>query len=184
MLIDLCRAEGADYRPRFESLLAAIAAGDDRLRQNYASIPLDQFRAFSLWLEDDEIVAFSGLQHRPERWGEKSARILSRYYIVPAWRHRYSLFQPDGIFGRRMFAHQLAVARELGLAHVFLSRDSHPRAFAEFVAVLREDEPALELLPGRYRVCGPGNFDAACVQYVARLRLAPGEELALPAVTA
>lgn len=56
------------------------------LYENYLNIDLVKFDCFIVMIDQDEIISFGGVEHRPDRWGEDISRVLTRFWIKPTHR--------------------------------------------------------------------------------------------------
>lgn len=106
-------------------LLDNIAKSDDKLKANYTlkQLKLDQMLCFCLLLDDNKIVAFSGLQ----RWKDKTARVNSRCYITPEYR-QYSIRGQRVRYPWKYLApYQIKVAEQIGYKKLFWSTELYRR---------------------------------------------------------
>lgn len=176
MIIDFCTEIDQERSHLIEPLLSEIELGGDRLKDNYKKIQWSQFLSFTgvLDAQQSSVIAFSGLQKNVQRWGEGTARILSRYYIKKTERNRLTIFGGDNLLGFQMFEYQLSVAKAQGLDSVFISRDTHWKSFKRFIDLLNERfQVEFQLSPEKKNICGPVSQDPSCFQYVAYLSLNP-----------
>jgi len=83
-IVDFC----TDYDSViWEKTLENIVNGDDELKNNYINLTPRDFVCWPVLIDNNEIVCFSGLQINYSRWSDKFARINSRFYISPKYRH-------------------------------------------------------------------------------------------------
>lgn len=144
---------------------------NDRLIKNYKEIDLTQFICFNVLMYKNNIVAFSGLQYRPDRWNSKIARCMSRFYINPEFRHKKGLFN-DFLFSEVLIPEQIFQAINHELDMIFISRESGRKSFAEYIKYLNTKNLYFEFEKERYNVCGCMNqIPKSCIQYVASLNL-------------
>lgn len=166
-VIDMCNDRSYDLL--WANEIENIQHSNDNLKGNYTSIKFNEFESFTMLVQDNEVVAFSGLQFSPERWGSNTARVLSRFYIAPKYRHGLSLLTND-LYTRYMLPVQLDAARRLGVSSVFISRETGFHSFGKYVSYINETltDTAFVVLNGRYDVCGIENpVPDSCKQYIA-----------------
>jgi hypothetical protein len=169
-IIDFCK----DYNDSlWRQTLDIIVNSNDRLRDNYISLTPDDFVCWPVLVDNNEIVCFSGLQVNRERWGDQFARINSRFFISPKYRHQnpgkltdYKKF----LNTRHLLPMQIHKAKELGLAGIFMSREGdHKRVFKKYVNLANQNTGYyFEILAHRYNVCGHQNpTSESCKQWIA-----------------
>jgi len=166
-VVDLCVEK--DYNALWTDTVEQIRVSNDELKDNYLSIDFNLFKSFTAVISNEKIVAFSGLQFEPVRWGEQSGRVLSRFYIAPLHRHGLNLFNST-LYTEFMLPRQLAAARDLNLTSVFISREHGFNSFSKFVTHMNQTIPDTNftLLNGKYDICGIENpVPDSCKQYVA-----------------
>jgi hypothetical protein len=166
-VIDLCTDR--TYDQMWFNIIEQIDTGNDPLKDNYLTINFDDFKSFTAVVFDNTIIAFSGLQHNSKRWGDKSGRLLSRFYISPTYRHGLSLFNST-LYTEFMLPIQLAAARNLKLTSVFISREQGINSFGKFITYINQtiSDTNFTVLNGKYDVCGIENpVPDSCKQYVA-----------------
>lgn len=169
-IIDFCK-EFDDVL--WKKTLDVINDSNDELKNNYVSLTPDDFVCWPVLIENDEIVCFSGLQQNVERWGDRFARVNSRFYISPKYRHQ----NPGKLTDYKKFLNtryllplQLQVAVDLGLLGVFMSREGdHKRVFEKYVNLANQNTGYyFEILAHRYNVCGHQNpTPESCKQWIA-----------------
>ena len=164
---DLCI--NRSYDQIWIETLEQIKLGTDALKDNYLSIDFKMFKSFTAVIVDDTIVAFSGFQYDQTRWGDKSGRLLSRFYINPLYRHGTNLLN-DTLYTEFMLPKQLAVARELNLTSAFISREHGINSLNKFIDHINQtiEDTNFIMLNGKYDVCGIENpVPDSCKQYIA-----------------
>jgi len=169
-IVDFC----TDYDSRlWEKTLDIIKQHNDELKNNYLTLRPADFVCWPVLVEDDEIVCFSGLQQNLERWGDKFARINSRFFISPKYRHHgpgKMLNSEKFLNTRHLLPIQIQKAKELGFKGVFMSREGdHKTVFQLYVDLAyRNTGHYFEVLKDRYNVCGCLTpIPESCKQWIA-----------------
>ena len=89
-------------------------------KEDYLSIDWFKFDCITVLLQDDNILGFSSVWHRPEYYEKGEVRILNRY-----WEHD-CLRRPGRDIVRphllKSIQHQLQIAKRLGYKKAFISR--------------------------------------------------------------
>jgi hypothetical protein len=169
-ILDMC----VDYNSNlWDKTKKIIMDGNDPLKSNYINLSPADFVCWPVLIDNEEIVCFSGLQINVERWGINFARINSRFYINPKYRHR----GPGKMSNSEKFLNtkyllpvQIDKAKSLGLKGVFMSREGdHKKVFELYVNLAyRNTGYFFTVLEDRYNVCG--NLDPvphSCKQWIA-----------------
>lgn len=169
-IIDFCK----DYNDSlWRQTLDIIVNSNDRLRDNYISLTPDDFVCWPVLVDNNEIVCFSGLQANRERWGDQFARINSRFFISPKYRHQNPGKLADCkkfLNTRHLLPMQIYKAKELGLAGIFMSREGdHKRVFEKYVDLAYKNTGyCFNVLADRYNVCGHlSPIPESCKQWIA-----------------
>lgn len=169
-ILDFC----TDYRDDlWKRTLEIISNTNDELKNNYINLSPQDFICWPVLIQDDEIVCFSGLQENRERWGDKFARINSRFFISPKYRHR----GPGKLTNREKFLNtryllpiQIEHAKNLKFSGVFMSREGdHKKVFERYVNLAyKNTNYHFEILKNRYNVCGHlAPIPESCKQWIA-----------------
>lgn len=144
----------------------------DPLYSNYIDLDLNEFISFPVVIEDGHIIAFSGAQVSPSKWGPLTARISSRMWIHPDKRQNsFTKFNPES---RIWYNSQLIIPKQIpslitaGIRTIFISRKDHRRSFTKFIDLVNINlDQNLTVIPGEYWVCGNSVFEQACKQIIA-----------------
>jgi hypothetical protein len=163
----MCKDRSQDHL--WTNEIGNIQNSNDLLKENYTSISFDKFKSFTMLVSDNNVVAFSGLQFSPDRWSNNTARVLSRFYISPQYRHGANLLTAD-LYTKYMLPIQLDAARQLGVSSVFMSREHGLQSFNKYISYINETLPDTNfiMLNGKYDVCGIENpVPDSCKQFVA-----------------
>ena len=98
-----------------------ILSSNDKLKNNYsmAALDLKNHKSFDALLsDDDELICFSGLYHRPY-WPVGFYRISNRTYVMPKFRTTsYNFLNPSNIGPHQIFKH----VKDIKMA--FISREN------------------------------------------------------------
>lgn len=103
---------------------------EDPLYKNYIGINKHSFISLPAAIIDDTIVAFSGAQFKPDVWGHNIARISSRFWTHPAYRHNFSKFETSKTpwyNSEFLITCQIAEVKRLEIPHMFISREGNYR---------------------------------------------------------
>jgi hypothetical protein len=165
-VIDQC----IDPHPElWHAALDTISSGTDALKENYKSIDFAQFLSFTCLVEDNRIIAFSGLQYDQSKWGPKFARCSSRMWIHPDHRITHlKKFTGGQAFLNSYYCvpHQIMVAKSKGLDGIFVSREHNRVGFIEYLKLLGTNtDHEFSILDHRYWVCGSVR-DSSCLQHI------------------
>lgn len=161
------------YDDLWNKTLTEISTGQDKLKNNYKEIDLSTFISFYIALEHDHIVGFSGLQYKPDRWGNDIARCMTRFYLHPKIRHGTSLFKRP-LLTEDLLPRQILDAKEKNMSLIFMSRESGKQSFLKGLEYLKSKNCFLSfrMLDEKYNVCGHLQpIPASCQQYVAVMDL-------------
>jgi hypothetical protein len=172
--------EKTEFLDLFLSTISKIYKGNEPLSRNYSpdNFKLEEFPYISIIVEDDRIIALSGLQIG--RWGEKIGRISSRLWVDNSKRSKTSI--PIEYASTIMIPEQIKFAQDNDFDLVFWS--SHrpsPRVFHLMVERANNRKYGYKHipLPYLYNVCLNSNNDS-CWQHVAVVKLKDDAELNLP----
>lgn len=150
--------------------LKKIAASDDSLKDNYSTIDLSKFITFPCIINCGEIICFSGLQYESIKWGVGIARISSRMWIHPDYRHN-SLVKFSG--GKKFLNTtyclpiQFDAAKKFGISTLFVSRQGNRIGLAQYVNLIKINCGIdFTLQEDNYWVCGKQRHHD-CIQNVA-----------------
>jgi hypothetical protein len=149
-----------------------IRSSDDALRDNYLTINFDDFLSFPAVINNDRIVCFSGLQYSEKKWGRGIARASSRMWIHPAYRHTGMVKFTGGskfLNTTHCLPVQFKAALNANINCLFISRESNPKAFEQYLRLVEINcQYKFTLLDRYYNVCGPqATVPPSCRQYVA-----------------
>jgi hypothetical protein len=173
-VIDLVTDPNRDNRLiRFRSVVNELCQNDP-LYTNYANLTVTDFICLTAVLENDEIIALSGVQYFPERWGENTVRISTRFWVHPTYRisslskfkHDYRLYFNSQL----MIPFQLKFIELLGISFAIITREGeYRRSFSKFIDLVNHhNETKFTILDGLYNVCQPMTcVPDSCKQIIA-----------------
>lgn len=117
----------SEYLEDFYKTQEFAASLNDKLAKNYTKkdLNLDDFPFFSICIEEDIIVAFSGLY--TGRWGPGIGRVASRLWVHPDFRSRNGV--PSNYNSTVMMPNQALYAENNGYDLVFFSREAPYKHF-------------------------------------------------------
>ena len=156
----------------WQRFLNDLARTDDHLKENYLNIDFGEFLTFPCFLDSEKIVCFSGLQYNENKWGQGVARCSSRMWIHPDYRIQgASKFAGGPKFLNTTYClpMQLELAETTGINTLFISRESNPRAFGQYINLVKINcGIEFNIEPMRYNVCGHQHSPMdSCNQFVA-----------------
>lgn len=166
LVVDL--SANTSYQKLWEDTLDIISTSTDKLKANYLGLDPSKFESFPVVIIDNQIVCFSGLQME-DRWGLKIARCSTRMWIHPNYRHS-GKFTSGSKFLNTSFCLplQFAKAKLLNLDCLFISRESTPSAFGEYIKLVKRNTgQEFTILPDMINVCGITPVPDTCKQWVA-----------------
>lgn len=147
-----------DYDKEWYSCLSFIRANcsEDPLYQNYINLRKEEFVSLPAVIIDNDIVAFSGAQVK-DAWGPNIARVSSRFWIHPKFRHSPSKFRNSSTpwyNSKFLIKVQLDEVKKLGIPNVFISREGNYRkSFQQFITLVNEYNAAgFRVLEGQYLI--------------------------------
>jgi hypothetical protein len=133
-----------------------VVTTSDDLKYNYIDLDPQDFVSFPVVIINNKIVCFSALQVNKDWWGEKIGRVSTRMWIHPDYRHN-GKFTSGSKFLNTTYCVplQLAKAKLIGLDCVFVSRQDNPKAFKEYLNLIKVNCHAEFLMqPNKYALNG------------------------------
>lgn len=150
-------------------VLDEIQYGNDSLKENYLSIDFSQFLSFPCVIENDRVIAFSGLQYDESKWGPGIGRCSSRMWIHPEYRiSNLKKFKggPQFLNSYYIVPMQIKRAKDYNLQCIFVSREHNKNGFDQYLKLLHTNTGYMfTSLKNRYWVCGDSRL-SSCLQYV------------------
>jgi hypothetical protein len=114
----------------------------DPLYNNYVNLDKKDFISLPVVILDNNIIAFSGAQFKPDVWGHNIARISSRFWTHPLYRHSISKFQTSDkpwYNSEFLIQHQIAEVKQLDIPHMFISREGNYRkSFQQYINLVNK----------------------------------------------
>lgn len=114
----------------------------DPLYENYTNISKSDFISLPVVIIDNNIIAFSGAQFKPDVWGHNIARISSRFWTHPLYRHSISKFETSTkpwYNSEYLIQHQIAEVKRLEIPHMFISREGNYRkSFQQYINLVNK----------------------------------------------
>lgn len=128
----------------------------DPLYKNYIGLQKTDFISLPAVIIDNKIIAFSGAQVKDE-WGPNVARLSSRFWIHPNYRHSLSKFEKSEMpwyNSEYLIQHQLNAVAEQKIPHLFISRHGNVRkGFQQFINLVnRFNNTNFQILEGLYDI--------------------------------
>ena len=158
----------------WNNVIIKIKNGTDELKNNYVNLTPNDFECLPVLIKNDEIITFSGLQIRSDRWAPNIGRVNSRMWIAPEHRHANLIkceYNPDKYYNTRyLLKMQIERAIEIGLKSVFISREGNYKTTLKAYCnlVFKNTGYRFNILSNRYNVCGPMNeIPESCRQLIA-----------------
>ena len=114
----------------------------DPLYKNYINLDKGDFISLPVVILDNTIIAFSGAQFKPDVWGHNIARISSRFWTHPLYRHSISKFQKSDkpwYNSEFLIQHQITEVKRLDIPHMFISREGNYRkSFQQYINLVNK----------------------------------------------
>lgn len=173
-VIDLVNcATSSDLITNFKSYIFKNCQSD-LLYENYANLNINDFICLTAVIEGDEIIALSGIQYMPDRWGEHTVRMSTRFWMHPKYRiNSLSKFDPDMRFyfnSQLMIPHQLNFLKKIPIKFAIITREgNYRRSFEKFIKLVNHhNNTNFSILDGLYNVCQPmETVPHSCQQIIA-----------------
>ena len=131
----------------------------DPLYENYANLDLSDFVCLTAVLDNDNIIALSGVQSKPDRWGVNTVRMSTRFWMHPEHRigalSKYDPAQRFYFNSQLMIPYQLEYIKSLGVKFAIITREgSYRRSFTKFSELVNfYNKTNFRVLSGIYNVC-------------------------------
>ncbi len=158
-VIDLVTAPNAtSYLINFKHFIKEHCQ-QDPLYENYANLDIADFICLTAVLDQDEIIALSGVQEKPNRWGKNTVRMSTRFWMHPKFRiSALSKYDPEQRFyfnSQLMIPHQLEFLKTLGVRFAIITREgNYRRSFGKFIELVNyHNKTNFRVLEGIYNVC-------------------------------
>jgi len=165
------------YMLEFQRVLQLIEKSNDALKENYRNLNPHNFERFTTLIKDGKIMAFSALQIDEQKWFPETGRAITRAWKDDSLRVIGKFSDGDeSVFRNYNIPDQLEHAKKIGLKTIFISRESKPRAFQNWLdGVNSVNNTNFEILPIQYNVCGNiCPVPESCVQWIAIHEIIPG----------
>jgi hypothetical protein len=158
-VIDLVTAPNvASYLANFKQFIKEHCL-QDPLYENYANLDISDFICLTAVLDQGEIIALSGVQKKPNRWGNNTVRMSTRFWMHPKFRiSALSKYDPEQRFyfnSQLMIPHQLEFLRKLEVKFAIITREgNYRRSFSKFIELVNYyNKTNFRVLEGIYNVC-------------------------------
>lgn len=131
----------------------------DPLYENYENLDLKDFICVTAVIDNNNIVALSGVQHKPERWGENTVRMSTRFWMHPKYRiNALSKYDPVQRFyfnSQLMIPYQLNYLKTSGVKFAIITREgNYRRSFTKFIELVNyHNKTNFVVLNGIFNVC-------------------------------
>ena len=158
-VVDLVSHANSDYLLQNFKTFVKNNCQEDPLYDNYVNLDLDDFICLTAVLENNEIVALSGVQSKPDRWGNNLVRMSTRFWMHPKYRiTTLSKFKPDMRFyfnSQAMIPYQLNFLKTLNLKFAIITREGNYRkSFKKFIELVNHhNNTNFTVIDGLYNVC-------------------------------
>jgi hypothetical protein len=146
----------------------------DPLYENYKNLDLKDFICLTAVIDNNNIVALSGVQYKPERWGQNIVRMSTRFWMHPKYRiNALSKYDPTQRFyfnSQLMIPHQLNYLKILGIKFAIITREgNYRRSFNKFIELVNYyNNTNFIVLNGMFNVCNHMSIvPESCQQIVA-----------------
>lgn len=158
-IIDLVTATDSNsYLLNFKQFIKEHCQ-QDPLYENYANLDIADFICLTAVIDQGEIIALSGVQEKPNRWGKNTVRMSTRFWMHPKFRiSTLSKYDPEQRFyfnSQLMIPHQLEFLKNLGVRFAIITREgNYRRSFGKFIELVNYyNKTNFRVLEGIYNVC-------------------------------
>jgi hypothetical protein len=173
IVVDLCKTSA--YNSVWENCLDFInkECKTDKLYKNYCNLNPNDFISLPVAISNDEIIAFSGAEIKPNIWGPFISRISSKFWLHPKVRTQsLTKFNPTRNIwynSKYLIPYQLAEIKRLEIPHIFISRQGkYQKSFQRYISLVNTNNNVnFEILKKQYNVCGPKVNTPECYQTIA-----------------
>lgn len=143
----------------------------DPLYENYVDLTLDQYCYFVTAVYENTIVSFGAIEYAPHKWGDKIARVLTRFWIHPDFRSNgLTKWGPGAVrFSPIILADQIAYLNtQNNIKVAMITREGkYSKSFKEITKLASSvSVDSFEISENIYNVCGDSNDDS-CYQMIA-----------------
>lgn len=143
----------------------------DPLYKNYINLSPEQYYYFVAAIYQNKIVSFGAVEYSPHKWGDKIARVLTRFWIHPDFRSNgLTKWGPGTVrFSPIILADQIAYLNTQNKIKVaMLTREGkYLKSFKEITKLASSvSVDSFEISENIYNVCGNSNDDS-CYQMIA-----------------
>lgn len=173
-IVDLTVDLDSDHLVRKFKNFIKENCSQDPLYENYANLDLADFICLTAVIEDDIIVALSGVQSKPDRWGSNTVRMSTRFWMHPKYRiNALSKYDPAQRFyfnSQLMIPFQLDYLKALGIRFAIITREgNYRRSFTKFIDLVNHHNGTnFTVLDGIFNVCNHmPSVPESCQQIVA-----------------
>ena len=143
----------------------------DPLYENYVNLSPEQYYYFVTVIYENKIISFGAIEYSPHKWGEKIARVLTRFWIHPDFRSNgLTKWGPNAVrFSPIILKAQLEfLSSQNKIKVAMITREGkYSKSFKKITKLASSvSVDAFEILKNIYNVCGDSNDDS-CYQMVA-----------------
>jgi hypothetical protein len=131
----------------------------DSLYDNYINLDLNDFICLTAVIDNGDIIALSGVQSKPNRWGSNTVRMSTRFWMHPKYRiNALSKYDPVQRFyfnSQLMIPYQLDYLKTLNVKFAIITREgNYRRSFIKFVELVNHyNSTNFTVLDGVFNVC-------------------------------
>lgn len=145
---------------------------DDALYSNYKNLNPYNYYHFSVILDGDRIISFGGIEFDPNKWGDKLARVLTRFWIDPDYRTKsFTKWQSKNTrYSPIILKHQLEFLSNSDIDFAMITREgNYKHSFIKIVDLANTVAHSPFLIrDGRFNVCEKLNeIPESCKQFIA-----------------
>lgn len=189
-IFDILKSE--KWKSRVLDSIPGIVASGHHNAKNYETLEsrLKEYECFNVVVEDDRLVAISGL-YNGGIYPDYTARILDRTYYYD-WDKNGGMFSPwkkDLRYNSfYVIPYQMNVAKERGFESVFISMQNPKKRRALEMMTKRQPTYKFEVLPDLYNTCkclknGGANPSQVCWQSISIYYITDNKRFDLPKIT-
>lgn len=172
------------WRKRVVDSIPEIVDSGHHNSKNYVDLEsrLYEYECFTVLVEDDKLLAISGL-YNGGQYPNNTARILDRTYYYD-WNRDGGMFSPYRKDLRYnsfyVIPYQMNVAKVRGFDSVFISMQNPKKRRALEMMTRRQPEYKFEMLPDLYNTCKDHKESPRCWQSISIYYITENQEFNLP----
>lgn len=139
----------------------------DPLYKNYINLVPEQYYYFVTAIVENRIVSFGAIEYAPHKWGEKIARVLTRFWIHPDFRSKgLTKWGPNAVrFSPIILGAQMEFLNAQNKIKIaMITREGkYSKSFKKITKLASAVSiDSFDILENIYNVCGDSTDDSCC----------------------